>query len=113
MYAVLNKTTLAANINITQTSIDVTSTDNLPSIGVGQYLVVLVNDRFKTEIMHCTDITGTTLTVVRGQKDDKVYNFTSGAYVQFSIDPDGFEIEAGSGDGLELFEVMALTSLRI
>lgn len=91
MYAVLKTTTLAADVNLTQTEIELTSTTHLPSIGMGQYLVVLVNDRFKTEIMHCTDIDGSTLTVTRGQKDGKIYTFPSGCYVQISIDPEGFE----------------------
>lgn len=114
MYAVLKKTSLTSKINNTQTSITVDSTTQLPLLNPGQYLVVIVNDRFKTEIMHCTEIAGNVLTVVRGQKDGKSYGFDSGAYVQFSIDPSGYDIESGSGGGgLELFEVMTITSLRI
>jgi len=91
MYAVLKVTTLAANVSLTQSTITLASGTHLPTLDTGEYLIVLVNDRFKTEIMHCTAIAGAVLTVVRGQKDDKIYNFTSGDYVQISIDPEGFE----------------------
>lgn len=91
MYAVIKVTTLAADIDLTQTEIELASGTHLPTLDPGQYLIVLVNDRFKTEIMHCTDIDGTTLTVTRGQKDGKIYTFHTGDYVQISIDPEGFE----------------------
>jgi hypothetical protein len=98
MYAVIKVTSLAADVNLTQTEIELASGTDLPTLDPGQYLVVLVNNRFKTEIMHCTDIDGTTLTVERGQKDGKIYTFSSGDYVQIGIDPNGYDINtSGSG----------------
>ena len=65
------KTNLAQAINSTATSIQLSSSANLPVLGTGQIMPITLNDAATGliyEIMYCTAISGPNLTVTRGEE---------------------------------------------
>jgi hypothetical protein len=75
------KTTLAANVTNTATSITLSSAANLPVIPTGYVLPVILNDAATGaiyEIVYCTAITGATLTVTRGEEGTAAVSWLSG-----------------------------------
>ena len=71
LFANNGNTTLSANINNSQTTIAVASASSLPNPSAGQYFLITmipVSTGAPGEIMQVTGVSGTTLTVVRGQE---------------------------------------------
>lgn len=82
-------TQLAGSISSSATSITLASSQNLPSsIPAGQNLVITLRDaatRQNTEIVYATAITGTTLTVVRGQEGTTAQSWATGDYAYSGV----------------------------
>ena len=76
-------TTLAAAASSTATSLSLSSSANLPVLGPGEIMPLTLNDAatgLVYEIVYVTAISGTTLTVLRGQEGTAAQNWSSGDY---------------------------------
>ena len=76
-------TTLAAAASSTATSLSLSSSANLPVLGPGDVMPLTLNDAatgLVYEIVYVTAISGTTLTVLRGQEGTAAQNWSSGDY---------------------------------
>lgn len=76
-------TTLAAAASSTATSLSLSSSANLPVLGPGEVMPLTLNDAatgLVYEIVYVTAISGTTLTVLRGQEGTAAQNWSSGDY---------------------------------
>ena len=76
-------TTLAAAVSSTATSLSLSSSANLPVLGPGEVMPLTLNDAatgLVYEIVYVTAISGTTLTVLRGQEGTAAQNWSSGDY---------------------------------
>ena len=76
-------TTLAAATSSTATSLSLSSSANLPVLGPGEIMPLTLNDAatgLVYEIVYVTAISGTTLTVLRGQEGTAAQNWSSGDY---------------------------------
>jgi hypothetical protein len=81
-------TLLAAGIDNVQTSLVVTTGEGtlFPSLGVGDYFVLVVEDAAaNSEIMQCTARTTDTFTVVRGFDGSTAQAFSAGARVELRL----------------------------
>ena len=81
IFANFIKTTLAANVTSTATSIQLSSSANLPVLSAGQILPITLNDAATGavyEIVYCTAISGAVLTVTRGQENTTAVAWLSG-----------------------------------
>ena len=76
-------TTLAAAASSTATSLSLSSSANLPVLGPGEIMPLTLNDAatgLVYEIVYVTAISGTTLTILRGQEGTSAQNWSSGDY---------------------------------
>ena len=74
-------------INDTETTISVVDIAVFPTLGVGDVMYLTLSDAFNTisEIVKCTDVTGSTLTIERAQEDTTALSWISGSSVQLRI----------------------------
>ena len=81
------RTALASGITASATSLTVLSTANFPTLASGDYTYLTLSNPADTvkEIVKCTAICGTTLTVIRGQESTTALAFNSGEHVQLRI----------------------------
>jgi len=82
------RTTLTSGITNTATTLYVASAANLPSVsGANEHTYLTLSNATDTakEIVKCTTISGTTLTVVRGQESTTALAFSAGENVQLRI----------------------------
>ena len=79
----LASTTLASGVSDTATSLSVTSASSFPSLGGSDYFYASIGRGSGSEIVKVTALTGTTLTVVRGQDDTTAISHASG--VEFAL----------------------------
>ncbi len=76
-------TTLAAALASGSTTISLASSANLPTLAAGQIMPITLNDAatgLNYEICYVTAISGTTLTVTRGQEGTSALNWSVGDY---------------------------------
>ena len=74
------QTTLASNITSTQTSITLVSTVGLPTPVTGQYFVMTFTNGTTNEVVWVTNVSGSTITCIRGQEGTVASSFTSGSF---------------------------------
>ena len=77
-------TTLAVAVNSTATAIQLSSSANLPTLGTGQIMPITLNDAATGliyEIMYCTAISGSNLTVSRGEEGTSAQSWNVGDIV--------------------------------
>jgi hypothetical protein len=74
------QTTLATSITASQTSVTLTSTAGLPSPTAGQYFVMTFTSGNTNEIVWVTNVTGSTITCIRGKEGTSASTFASGSY---------------------------------
>ena len=92
-------TTLAAAASSTATSLSLSSSANLPALGPGEIMPLTLNDAatgLVYEIVYVTAISGTTLTVLRGQEGTAAQNWSSGDYAFVSPTADTVAPVAGT-----------------
>ena len=92
-------TTLAAAASSTATSLSLSSSANLPVLGPGEIMPLTLNDAatgLVYEIVYVTAISGTTLTVLRGQEGTAAQNWSSGDYAFVSPTADTVAPVAGT-----------------
>ena len=92
-------TTLAAAASSTATSLSLSSSTNLPTLGPGEIMPMTLNDAATGqvyEIVYVTAISGTTLTVLRGQEGTAAQNWSSGDYAFVSPTADTVAPVAGT-----------------
>jgi len=78
------RTSLTAAMTSTQTTMDVASTTGLPTLGSGEILPLVLTDAATGqvhEIVYCTGISSSTLTIQRGQEGTAPQAWLSGDYV--------------------------------
>jgi hypothetical protein len=74
------QTTLATSITSTQTSVTLASTAGLPNPTTGQYFVMTFTNGSTNEVVWVTSVSGSSITVVRGQEGTSASSFASGSY---------------------------------
>ena len=77
-------TTLAAATASTADTFSLSSSANLPVLGPGEIMPLVLNDAatgLVYEIVYVTAISGTTLTVLRGQEGTSAQNWSAGDYI--------------------------------
>jgi hypothetical protein len=74
------QTTLATSITSTQTSVTLVSTAGLPDPTAGQYFIMTFTNGTTNEVVWVTDVTGSSITVIRGQEGTSQSSFPSGSY---------------------------------
>ena len=81
------RSTLAAAINSTVTTMSVADASTFPTLGAGDVMYLTLSDNLNsvTEIVKCTAISGTTCTVVRGREDSSAASWILGSHVQLRI----------------------------
>ena len=86
-YANDAKSYLASAVEAIDTTIEVVSVELLPVLADGDemYLTIADNLNAASEIVKCTSINGTTLTVVRGHEDSTARAWPIGSDVQLRI----------------------------
>lgn len=78
------KTTLSASITASQTTISIASASGFPTLTAGQTLALTLVDAAtysKFEVVYCTAISTTTLTVARGQEGTTAQAYNTGDYI--------------------------------
>ena len=106
----LASTTLASSISASATTLTLASSTNFPSsVPSYGYLPLILNDaatRTIYEIVYVTAISGTTLTVVRGQEGTAAQNWNVGDLVFSNITASSAQTEyapdTGSGDSITI-----------
>lgn len=106
-------TTLDGGIDSSQTTFDVASVVDLPSVGGGDTCILTIDDGANREIVSCTGVSTNTLTVVRGQEGTSGTAFATGTTIELRataasyIDPAGDIILSGTVDagGATSFEI--------
>lgn len=102
------KTTLAANFPSSSVYLTVASTQNIPTIPVGNYLPVSLNDAATGnvyEIVYATAINGSTLTVIRGQEGTRAQSWGVGDFVY--VAPTAQTVAPVNGSPNNVFQVQA------
>ena len=81
------RSTLAAAINNTVTTITVASASTFPALGAGDVMYLTLSDNLNavTEIVKCTATSGTTFTVVRDHESTSNVSWITGSHVQIRI----------------------------
>jgi hypothetical protein len=74
------QTTLASNITSGQTSISLASATGLPAPTSGQYFVMTFTSGSTNEIVWVTNVSGTTITCIRGQEGTAAQSFVAGSF---------------------------------
>lgn len=93
-------TTLFSAISSTATSLTLLSATNLPTLAAGQIMPLTLNDkatRTVFEIVYVTAISGTTLTVIRGQEGTAAQNWNAGDYAYSTQTAQTTELAIQSG----------------
>ena len=80
LFADFVNTTLSAGVTPTQTTISVSSAANIPTTSADNplALVLMSADQSLFEVVYCTFVSGTTLTVMRGQEGTAAQSWNSG-----------------------------------
>lgn len=80
LFADFVNTTLSAGVTPTQTTISVSSAANIPTTSADNplALVLMSADQSLFEVVYCTFVSGTTLTVLRGQEGTAAQSWNSG-----------------------------------
>lgn len=80
VFADFVNTVLAAAVNTTQLTISVSSATNIPLVATGQQYALVVMDSTQSlfEVMYVTGVSGTTLTVLRGQEGTTAQSWITG-----------------------------------
>ena len=81
----LASTTLASAVSDTATSISVTSASSFPTLGTGDYFYASLGIGSGSEVVKVTAVSGTTLTVVRGQDDTTAISHDSGVEIALRV----------------------------
>ena len=87
IFANFVQTTLSATASTTDTSLSVTSATNIPALASGQqFPLTLINAATQSvyEIVYVTEVSGTTLTVLRGQEGTIAQSWSIGDLVKGS-----------------------------
>jgi len=81
------RSTLAAAINSTVTTISVADASTFPALGGGDVMYLTLSDNLNsvTEIVKCTAVSGTTCTIVRGHESTTALSWITGSHVQIRI----------------------------
>tara|TARA_B110000908_G_scaffold143981_1_gene173273 strand:+ start:140 stop:652 length:513 start_codon:yes stop_codon:yes gene_type:complete len=81
------RTTLAAAINSTVTTITVADASTFPTLAVGDEMYLTLAEPYgtATEIIKCTSVSGTTLTVVRGYEGTSALSWATDSKVQLRL----------------------------
>ena len=81
------RTTLSADIYVANTVIHVQDTSSFPTLVSGDYLYLTISNTTNTvtEIVKCTNVSGTQLTVIRGAESTTALDFSAGSHVQLRI----------------------------
>ena len=93
-------TSLFAPITSTATSLTLLSATNLPTLAAGQVMPLTLNDkatRTVFEIVYVTAISGTNLTVIRGQEGTAAQNWNAGDYAYSTQTAQTTELAIQSG----------------
>ena len=93
-------TSLFAPITSTATSLTLLSATNLPTLAAGQIMPLTLNDKATRtifEIVYVTAISGTNLTVIRGQEGTAAQNWNAGDYAFSTQTAQTTEIAIQSG----------------
>ena len=112
VFANFIKTTLAANVTSTATSIKLSSSANLPVLSAGQILPITLNDAATGavyEIVYCTAISGAVLTVTRGQENTTAVAWLSGDTVFGSFTAETVFPEGGNTNPQEVGDATTAT----
>lgn len=102
------KTTLAATLPSNSVYITLASSQNLPSLSVGQMMPITLNDAATGqvfEICYVTAISGTTLTVIRGQEGTGALAWGIGDFA--FVGPTAGTLAPVNGNPANLFDVAA------
>jgi len=107
-YVIANdfQTTLASALTSTATSATVSSTTNLPTLAAGEIMPLILNDaatRSVYEICYVTAISGSTLTIERGQEGTSAVAWAIGDYAYCSTT--GRTIAVATGNPNNTFQV--------
>ena len=80
VFADFVNTVLAAAVNTTQDTVSVSSATNIPLVATGQQYAIVVMDTTQSlfEVMYVTGVSGTTLTVLRGQEGTTAQSWITG-----------------------------------
>ena len=81
------RSTLAAAINSTVTTMSVVDASTFPTLGAGDVMYLTLSDNLNsvTEIVKCTAASGGTFTVVRGHESTSNISWITGSHVQIRI----------------------------
>jgi len=81
------RSTLAAAINSTVTTISVVDASTFHTLGVGEEMYLTLSDNLNsvTEIVRCTATSGGTFTVIRGHEGTTPLVWVAGSHVQIRI----------------------------
>ena len=90
------KTTLSAGITAAATSISVADGSLFPTLASGDYFYLTFDDDTNIEIVRCEDVTGNTLTVVRGQEGTTGTAFASGTKAELRLTAGGLRDNSGT-----------------
>lgn len=104
-------TTLAASATSTQTTLTLGSATNLPTLSTGQVMPLTLNDaatRAIYEIVYVTAISGSTLTVTRGEEGTTAVAWNTGDYAYCAFT--GGTVADAYGNPANTFEVADSTS---
>ena len=111
------RTTLIDSITPTSTFLNVTSTLNFPTLVEGDYTYLTLSNATEAvkEIVKCTAIDGTMLTVVRGEESTIARIFDAGAHVQLRITAGLINEAIGESiyDDSALAEAVRLNTLKV
>jgi hypothetical protein len=106
-------TTLNGAINNSVTSIIVTSATGFPSVGAGVTCNITVQESSTVEIMKVTAISGTTLTVVRGQEGSGASSFSDGATVEIRFTRDSVDTKQDTLSALSISTATVATGDKV
>jgi len=81
------RSTLAAAINTSATTITVVNASTFPTLGGGDVMYLTLSDNLNsvTEIVKCTGVSGTTFTIVRAQEGTTAASWIISSHVQLRI----------------------------
>jgi len=102
-------TFLAANISAAATSITVADASSFPALGATDhtYITLSTPDNSAKEIVKCTAISGTTLTVIRAQEGTTAQSFTTSDRAQIRITAQLFRDVMAAFASLDTFKYTA------
>lgn len=99
--------TLAANINNSQTSFDVTDASGLGTLTGDEFIRITVSEGANIEEMDVTDVSTNTLTVIRETEGSTAASFTTAASVQVRTTADSHDRKQENISGLTITEKAA------